>query len=311
MNRVGRWIAPIAAAAALAFAGTGALAATDAKPLVDAEWVHQHKDNPNVVVLDVRNDLTGDSRETFEEAHIPGAVYSDYLKAGWRTKRADVPGQLPTVPALEALIGGLGIGNDDHVVVVAAGENALDMGSATRVYWTFKVLGHEKVSVLNGGHAAYAEKYPLAQGWNDPDPALFIGRLQRQLIADRTQVASALRSGTGLMDNRPPEQYRGEAKHEAATRPGTLPGARNVPESRLTNGGTFADEAQIATLLEEAGLDSESEQIAFCNTGHWASLGWFASHELLGNDKVTVYDGSMTDWTRHDGEVERIAEPTQ
>jgi hypothetical protein len=61
MNRVGRWIAPIAAAAALAFAGTGALAATDAKPLVDAEWVHQHKDNPNVVVLDVRNDLTGDT----------------------------------------------------------------------------------------------------------------------------------------------------------------------------------------------------------------------------------------------------------
>ena len=306
-----RWIAPMLAFAALTLAAAGAHAAEGAKPLVDADWVHAHTDDPNVVVLDVRNAITEDSRETFEQGHIPGAVYSNYLEAGWRTKRADVPGQLPTVASLEALIGGLGIGNDDHVVVVAAGRNALDMGSATRVYWTFKVLGHDKVSVLNGGHAAYADKYPLATGWQAPKPALFTGRLQRDLIADRRQVASALRSGTGLMDNRPPKQYRGEEKHEAATRPGTLPGARNVPEASLTDGGRFVDAEQIAALLEQAGLNRESEQIAFCNTGHWASLGWFASHELLGNDKVAVYDGSMTDWTRHDGEVEVIGEQTQ
>ena len=306
-----RWIAPVLAAAALALAAGGAHAAPGEKPLVEADWVHAHKDDPNVVVLDVRNAITEDSRETFEQGHIPGAVYSNYLEAGWRTERADVPGQLPSVASLEALIGGLGIGNDDHVVVVAAGENALDMGSATRVYWTFKVLGHDKVSVLNGGHAAYAENYPLATGWTEREPALFTGTLQRDLIADRRQVASALRSGTGLMDNRPPEQYRGEAKHDAATQPGTLPGARNVPEASLTEGGAFVSAERIAELLNDAGLDSESEQIAFCNTGHWASLGWFASHELLGNDKVTVYDGSMTDWTRHDGEVEVIGEQTQ
>ncbi|MDZ7711960.1 MAG: rhodanese-like domain-containing protein [Rhodovibrio sp.] len=304
-----RWIAPVLAVAALTLAAGGAHAAAGAKPLVDAAWVHAHKDDADVVVLDVRNGITEDSRETFEQGHIPGAVYSNYLKAGWRTERDGVPGQLPTVPSLEALIGGLGIGNDDHVVVVAAGENALDMGSATRVYWTFKVLGHDKVSVLNGGHAAYAEKYPLATGWSQPEPALFTGRLQRDLIADRRQVARALRSGTGLMDNRPPKQYRGEAKHDAATRPGTLPGARNVPEASLTDGGRFVDAERIAALLQEAGLDREGEQIAFCNTGHWASLGWFASHELLGNDKVAVYDGSMTDWTRHGGEVEVIAGP--
>ena len=306
-----RWIAPVLAAAALALAAGGAHAAPGEKPLVEADWVHAHKDDPNVVVLDVRNAITEDSRETFEQGHIPGAVYSNYLEAGWRTERADVPGQLPSVASLEALIGGLGIGNDDHVVVVAAGENALDMGSATRVYWTFKVLGHDKVSVLNGGHAAYAENYPLATGWTEREPALFTGTLQRDLIADRRQVASALRSGTGLMDNRPPEQYRGEAKHDAATQPGTLPGARNVPEASLTEGGAFVSAERIAELLNDAGLDSESEQIAFCNTGHWASLGWFASHELLGNDKVAVYDGSMTDWTRHDGEVEVIGEQTQ
>jgi thiosulfate/3-mercaptopyruvate sulfurtransferase len=309
MTLAHRWIAPIAALAALAFAAVSAQAAPEAGPLVDAEWVHQHKDDPNVVVLDVRNAITDDSRETFEQGHIPGAVYSNYLKAGWRTERDGVPGQLPDEPSLEALIGGLGIANADHVVVVAAGESALDMGSATRVYWTFKVLGHDKVSVLNGGHDAYAQKYPLQTGWTAPGLALFSGTLQPDLIADREQVAQALDSGTGLMDNRPPEQFRGEAKHDAATRPGTLPGARNVPESRLTQGGTFADKERIAALLTVAGLEREGEQIAFCNTGHWASLGWFASHEILGNKQARMYDGSMTDWTRHDGQVEVVAGP--
>jgi thiosulfate/3-mercaptopyruvate sulfurtransferase len=300
-----RWIAPLAAA--LAFAGPGAHAAADAKPLVDAAWVHQHKDDPDVVVLDVRNAITDDSRATFEAGHIPEAVYSNYLKAGWRTTRDGVPGQLPDVGDLEQLIGGLGIDNDDHVVVVAAGESALDMGSATRVYWTFKVLGHDEVSVLNGGHAAYAAAYPLAEGWSDPQPARFAGELQPQLIADRKQVASALRSGTGLMDNRPPAQYRGEAKHPAATQPGTIPGSGNVPQSRLTDGGSFADADRIAALLKDAGLEREGEQITFCNTGHWASLGWFASHEILGNEQARMYDGSMTDWTINDQEVEVIA----
>ncbi|MBK1668372.1 hypothetical protein CKO28_10030 [Rhodovibrio sodomensis] len=307
MGIAGLWIAPILAAAALVFATAGAQAATDAEPLVDAAWVHAHKDDPNVVVLDVRNGITDDSRETFEQGHIPGAVYSNYLQAGWRTKRDGVPGQLPSVESLESLIGGLGIDNDDHVVVVAAGESALDMGSATRVYWTFKVLGHDRVSVLNGGHAAYASRYQLAQGWNQPAAAQFAGQLQPQLIADRQEVASALRSGTGLMDNRPTKQYRGAAKHPAAAKPGTLPGARNVPESRLTNGGTFADKDRIAALLKEAGLEREGDQIAFCNTGHWASLGWFASHEILGNKQAKVYDGSMTDWTLNGGEVEVLS----
>ncbi|MBK1696480.1 sulfurtransferase [Rhodovibrio salinarum] len=304
MSLVRRWIAPIATAAALAITAGSAQAADDAQPLVDAAWVHAHKDDPNVVVLDVRNGITGDSRETFEDGHIPGAVYSNYSTAGWRTTQDGVPGQLPEVGELEQLIGSLGIDNDDHVVVVAAGENALDMGSATRVYWTFKVLGHDQVSVLNGGHAAYAQQYALAEGWTAPEPAEFAGELQPQLIADRKQVASALRSGTGLMDNRPPEQYRGEAKHPASAKPGTLPGARNVPQSRLTNGGTFASKEQIAELLKEAGLEREGAQITFCNTGHWASLGWFASHEILGNQQARMYDGSMTDWTLNEGEVE-------
>lgn len=47
-----------------------------------------------------------------------------------------------------------------------------------------------------------------------------------------------------------------------------------------------------------AQVDPQGPQIAFCNTGHLASLGWFVSSEPLGNPEVRLYDGSMADWSR-------------
>ena len=78
---------------------------------------------------------------------------------------------------LETLIGGLGIGNDDHVIIVPAGVNAVDFGSATRVYWTFKILGHDKVSILDGGYALWeAQGRTLESGSNRRAPKTFEAR---------------------------------------------------------------------------------------------------------------------------------------
>jgi thiosulfate/3-mercaptopyruvate sulfurtransferase len=277
-----------------------------AEPLVTAGWLNDKLDRENLTILDVRNAIDGGSAQAFAEGHIPGAVYSNYLKDGWRVRRDGVPGQLPPVAELEDLIGGLGIDNDDHVIVVAGGTSALDMGSATRVYWTFKVLGHDEVSVLDGGHKAYAAAYPLESGTHAPRAATFEATFQPDLMAAREDVAQAMTSGAGttLVDNRPEPQYAGESKHPAAAKAGTIPGARNVPESRLTvDGGRFVDAEQVAALLDGAGVARGGEAISFCNTGHWASLGWFAMHEILGRKDTKLYDGSMTEWTTTGGEV--------
>ncbi len=269
------------------------------QPLVDASWVAANGAKPGVVLLDIRNKLDKGSRKVFEAGHIPGAVYSDYLKAGWRSKVDGVPGQLSPLPKLEKLIGSLGIDNESHVVVIAAGVSALDMGSATRVYWTFKVLGHDKVSVLNGGYKAYVQAdHPVEKGWNQPEAKVFKASLRREMIPDRDAVRAAMKVRVPLIDFRPPEQYQGKKAHKAAKRPGTIPGAVNVPESKLTqNGGFFVDADKVEQLLAEVGLKDEGAQITFCNTGHWASLGWFAASEIGGNKEVRLYDGSMVDWS--------------
>jgi thiosulfate/3-mercaptopyruvate sulfurtransferase len=285
----------IFAAFALVLLTATATPAQAAEPLVDAVWVDAHKADAGVVVLDIRNKIDGGSAEAYREGHVPGAVYSNYLDDGWRVAHEGVPGYLPPIDDMEKLIGGLGIGNDTHVVIVAGGVSSTDMGSATRIYWTFKVLGHDKVSILNGGHRAYAASYELEKGWNEPTPATFAGTLRPELLASADEVAA---QGANLIDNRPAEQYKGESKHPAAKRAGTIPGAANVRQGELVAAdGTFVAGEQVAALLKKAGVSGEGEQVTFCNTGHWASLGWFAISEIMGNKQTKLYDGSMVDWT--------------
>lgn len=287
-----------------------------AAPLVDAAWLEGRLGSPELVVLDIRNKIDGGSKEVFEAGHIPGAVYSDYLSAGWRTARDGVPAMLPPVADLERLIGGLGIDNGSQVVIVPGGVSALDYGSATRVYWTFKVLGHDAVSILDGGYKGWTAdaKRSVDTGPSTPLPVSFQANFRRELLATGDDVRAAAESGVALVDNRPPEQYMGKAKHPKAARAGTIPGAVNIPQDRFFDeaSGQFTDVSKLAQLWGDQKVSRDSEQISFCNTGHWASLGWFAAHELLGNSKARMYDGSMTDWTADAGKpvVNGTASPT-
>jgi len=281
----------------------GSAVAAPATPLVDVAWVAARGSEPGVVILDVRSKLGGATLATFLKGHIPGSVYSNYLSAGWRTRVDGVPGQLPPVAALERLFGALGIDNDSHVVIVSGGASALDVGSATRVYWTFKVMGHDRVSILDGGYRAYvaAGDSPVETGPVAPAVRRFTAHFRPEMVADSATVQAARKAGAALIDMRPPRQYRGEMKHAWATRAGTIPSAVNVPEYEITaRDGRFVSASRVGELLAQVGVTEQDDAIAFCNTGHWASLGWFARSEILGQTNVKLYDGSMVDWTAHD-----------
>ena len=288
-------------AAVVAAMGYGSLAMA-AEPLVDVGWIKAHSCDEGVRVLDIRNPIDGGSRTAYLQGHIPCAVYTDYLTGGWRSMVDGVPGQLSKPEDLAAMIGALGIDNDTHVVVYHHGKSAVDMGSSTRMYWTFKVLGHDNVSILNGGYLAYASDAANAieKGNNKPEPRTFTPNLRTELAATKEDVKMAIDDeGTTLVDMRPNHQHVGINRHPKSTRSGTIPSSRNLPESWLTvnGGGMFRSVAELRQLYALAEVDPASKQIAFCNTGHWASLGWFVGSELLGNANTTLYDGSMVEWT--------------
>ena len=298
-------LAAVVLGAAMLVAGGPAGAAGDAPPpLVDVAWLLEHAGSDDLVVLDVRNELGGGSEAVYRAGHIPGSVYSDYLKGGWRTEIDGVPAQLPRLETLEALIGELGIANDSHVVVVSAGTDALDVSSAARVYWTFKVVGHDRVSILDGGYRAYIADpaNPVEAGWVDPVPEIFEADFRPDMVADRAAVAAAIDGGRPLVDTRPTEYFLGKTRHTWAKRAGTIPGALPLPEHLLVRDGHIVGGADAAALLAglglaQAGEGPETEIIYFCNTGHWSALAWFIQSELLGRTAARVYDGSMVDWT--------------
>ncbi len=269
-----------------------------AQPLVDAAWAVANIGKPGVVFIDFQG------RPDYQRAHIPGAVNSNYGKDGWREDRArdKVPDMFPENPAaLVELIGRLGIDNDTHVVLVPPGMNVTDMGQGTRVYWTFKVLGHDKVSVLNGGMNAYTndDKRPLQAGAVTPQAKTFKANLRKEMLLTIDDVKKAQADNRLLIDARPEDQYAGINRHPRSTQSGTIAGARSVPHNWMTvnGGGMFRPKAQLEQLYAVANVPTAGENIQFCNTGHWASIGWFVASELVGNKESRMYDGSMVEWT--------------
>ena len=273
-----------------------------AEPLINVDWLKSNLSNEKLIILDIRNKIDGGSKDAFEVSHIPTAVYSNYLEDGWRTTVDGIVGKLPPLKDLEILIGGLGINNDSHVIVVPGGVSSTDFGSASRVYWTFKVLGHNNVSILDGGYAAWIGQLPtqIETGTVNPTTAIFKADFQSKYLATTEDVVNALANNSSvLVDARPEEQFLGKSKSGKALAAGTIPGSFNLQQQTLVEENTsfFKDAITVAQLVKEVGIESTEGEIAYCNTGHWATVAWFALSEVLGHENVKNYDGSMVEWT--------------
>jgi thiosulfate/3-mercaptopyruvate sulfurtransferase len=288
----------IAAAAALILMASAPAATAGVTPLVSVDWLAAHRGDPDVVVLDIRSAIDGGGAEAFAKAHIPGAVHSDYDKAGWRVTRDGVPFRLPSVAALEKLIGELGIDEDNHVVVVPAGVHASDFAAAARVYWTLKVAGLAQVSILDGGFAAWTAQpaNAIEHGVHPPSPKIFTASIDRKLVAATTDVEQAERSGAALVDARPATFFLGRDKAPQVALYGHIRQAINLDHASFYDPATnrlrpAADLARIAAQVPA------SAAITYCNTGHWAATDWFVLAEILGRKDTRLYDGSMAAWT--------------
>lgn len=284
---------------ALALAVPVPAATESAAPLVSTAWLKERLGDPNILVLDIRSAIDGGGEEAYLKRHIPGAVHSDYDKAGWRVTRNGLPAMLPTVPELEKLAGELGIDEEVHVVIVPAGVHVLDFGAAARVYWTLKYLGHDKVSILDGGFAAWIAdpSNPVESGARRPSPRIFTARVNRALLAETGEVEQVVRSGGAtLLDARPADFFAGKVKHTKAQAYGHLPGAYNIDSALFYD--PKANRLKPKAELEKAAATLPGGPVvSYCNTGHWAATDWFVLSEILGRKDVKLYPGSMVEWT--------------
>lgn len=287
-----------AAALVLLVAAALPALAADLPPLVDANWLKTHLRDDNLVVLDIRSAIDGGGAQAYEAAHIPGSVHSDYDKAGWRVTRNNVPFMVPSTAELEKLIGDLGIDEDSHVVVVPAGVNVLDFGSAARTYWTLKYAGVKSVAILDGGVAAWREAgLPVEAGATKPSPKIFTATIDKSILAEATEVEKlAASGGASLVDARPATFFTGKEKAPAASAYGHIPGALSLDSDAFydSKSNRLKPKAELAKIAEAV---PAGPAVAYCNTGHWAATDWFVLHELLGRKEARLYAGSMVEWT--------------
>ena len=270
-------------------------------PLVDTAWLKGNLGAPGVAIIDIRGGKA--AAQSFSEAHIPGAVHAPY-GGEWRTERNGVVGMLPEVEVLSGYISGLGVSNASSVVIVPAGSGASEFGAAARVYWTFKFLGHDDVTILDGGWNAWLEDSanPVASGPAKIEQATFMAKPRPEILVETDEVAGEVGTQTILVDARPDKQFTGAAKHARAVRAGHIPGALSIDQAQFysTAANRLKPREEIASLVPASLKADDADIISYCNTGHWAATNWFVLSEVLGLGKVRLYDASMVGWTRND-----------
>ena len=267
-------------------------------PLATVEWLSRRLSDPDLLVVDIRSAESG-GRRGFEAGHVPGAIHSDYAADPWRVARDGAGGLLPEPEQLAALLGRLGLVPDHHAVIVSAGLAPADFSAAARVYWTLKVAGHDRVSILDGGFQAWTE----AGGPIERGPAQAAGgppyplRMAEPLRANTSHVTEAIAGGgPALLDGRSQAQFEGLDKSPVAARAGRLPGALHLDHARAFEPGTgrLRSAGELETLF--APLPA-GPMVSYCNTGHLASTNWFILSEVLRRPGISLYDASMSGWT--------------
>ena len=274
---------------------------SDFGPLVSAEWLRDHRQEPDVRIIDLRWYLDGRSGyDAYLAGHLPGAVFVDLDRA---ITGADGPGRhpLPGRAQFEEAMRAAGVGPGSRVLVYD------DQGgfSAARLWWLLRYFGHHSAAVLDGGIQTFAESLETGPAAPPPRCGFVAAEPDQSMVAAREEVQTG-RVGL-LVDARAGERYRGEVE-PIDPKAGHIPGARNlVWRSLLGPDWRFLPPAELRRSLE-AVCAAGGDVVMYCGSGVSSCVNVLA-YELAGLGRARLYPGSWSDWSRLDLPVATGADP--
>jgi thiosulfate/3-mercaptopyruvate sulfurtransferase len=265
--------------------------------LVTAEWLSEHIDDPDLVVLDcsvlIQPDEDGNyqsvsGRPNFENGHIQGAAFAD-LKGDLSDSSSPHQFAVPSPERFAEVMGELGVGDKTRVVLYDNSNSAW----AARVWWMLRWVGFDRAALLDGGLDAWTDAgQSLSTGSAMPTARILTPAVRPELIADRDEVFAAIdKDDVNIIDALPAPQYSGEMTMYA--RPGHISSASNVPiNSLVDDSGQYLPGDELGTLFEG---DKDTRAITYCGGGIAASSNAFIMTRL-GYKDVAVYTASLQEW---------------
>lgn len=266
------------------------------KFLVDTKWFSKNYQKNALVIIDASWHLPSSNRNAFAEfeaQHIPGAVFFDHDAIV--DPDSLLPHALPSESQFSKAVSDLGVNNDRTVVVYDTGG----LHAAARTWWMFKVFGHKKVFILDGGLQKWmADGYPTESGAAQSAPRHFKATIDHMALRSADDLIHNLTSqNETIVDARGADRFYGRvAEPREGLKSGHIPNSVNLPFGNLYNADdTLKSKDELTTLFKEAGVTFDKPIITTCGSGITAASLVLALH-VMGKRDVSLYDGSWSEW---------------
>ncbi len=268
-------------------------------PLVSVDWLESHLDRKDLIILDASPPTTMTSQLVENEGKIiPHARRFD-LKNIFSNQQSEYPNTIPFSSQFEKECRNLGINKESRIVIY----DNLGIYTSPRAWWLFKVMGHDTVSVLDGGLPAWMNNgnsvtdiYHI--GFKAGD---FVVDYNRNLVKSYEEVKNNIISRECLLiDARSNERFTGSApeprKH---LKSGSIDHSLNLPYGEVLENGKYKSINELKQIF--AALKIGDQDLIFsCGSGMTACIILLASH-LVSENKTFLFDGSWTEWAMKEG----------
>lgn len=273
----------------------------DDDPLVTADWLAARLDAPDIRILDASWFMPGDPRDAralYAAGRIPGAIYFDIDEIA--DTSSSLPHMLPSPEKFASRMRALGVGDGARVVAY----DRTGVFSAARVWWMFRVMGHDDVAVLDGGLPAW-ESANLPIETELPSPRTvrhFSARYRADLVRNLPDMRDIVRDGAArVLDARPAGRFLGSAPEpRPGLKQGHMPGALNAPmPALLTPDGRMKGADELRAYFDALGAVEANAIVCTCGSGVSAAVIALALARI-GRWDTAIYDGSWAEWGAHD-----------